>query len=117
MLAPNQRTARTGNRQMLKMLTAGCLLAISWPLPHASAHYLWVVIDRQSGENGTANIYFEEGTAAGDGHYRQDRVYSCPSQSVLSVPQPSEVRDVTPMKNLKTKMILHSYRECRKMTA
>lgn len=35
----------------------------------AEAHYLWVNIDREVGPNGSARIIFEEGPAAGDGHY------------------------------------------------
>lgn len=35
----------------------------------ASAHYLWVNIDRNAGPNGSAGVYFEEGPAPGDGHY------------------------------------------------
>ena len=35
----------------------------------ASAHYLWVSVDNKSGEQGAANIYFEEGPAPGDGGY------------------------------------------------
>lgn len=35
----------------------------------ASAHYLWVSIDPAAGPNGAARIFFEEGPAAGDGHY------------------------------------------------
>jgi hypothetical protein len=35
----------------------------------ASAHYLWVTIDKQPGTHGATKIYFEEGPAAGDGSY------------------------------------------------
>lgn len=37
--------------------------------PQASAHYLWVTIDKQGGGHGTANIIFEEAPLARDGHY------------------------------------------------
>jgi hypothetical protein len=43
-----------------------CLLGLFCPLPQASAHYLWVTIDKQ---NGATNIYFEGAPAAGDGRY------------------------------------------------
>lgn len=33
------------------------------------AHYLWVTVDENAGDHGTANIYFEEAPQAGDGHY------------------------------------------------
>ncbi|MDA1049716.1 MAG: hypothetical protein O3C40_04440 [Planctomycetota bacterium] len=35
----------------------------------AAAHYLWVTIDAETGEHGTANIYFEGGPGPGDGQY------------------------------------------------
>ena len=35
----------------------------------AVAHYLWVNVDAEGSEHGTANLYFEEGPAAGDGGY------------------------------------------------
>lgn len=35
----------------------------------AEAHYLWIAIDKKTGDHGQANVYFEEGPAAGDGHY------------------------------------------------
>ena len=38
-------------------------------LSTASAHYLWVTLDPKTGEQGTANIYFEGGPSAGDGQY------------------------------------------------
>ena len=52
---------------MLRSLPIICLLLGLCPLPHASAHYLWVTIDDQGG--GTARIVFEEAPSAGDGHY------------------------------------------------
>ena len=45
------------------------LLATVVCVTPAFAHYLWVVIDQKAGEHGTANIVFEGGPAAGDGHY------------------------------------------------
>lgn len=54
---------------MRKTLPVFCLLTLFPSLPHASAHYLWVTIDKRGGEHGTANIYFEEAPAARDGHY------------------------------------------------
>lgn len=54
---------------MRKRLLVFFLLNVFGALSHASAHYLWVTVDRQGGEFGSANIYFEEGPAAGDGHY------------------------------------------------
>ena len=54
---------------MRRILAAFVLLNLLGGLPHASAHYLWVTVDSQGGEFGTANIYFEEGPAAGDGEY------------------------------------------------
>jgi uncharacterized GH25 family protein len=32
-------------------------------------HYLWVTIDKKSGEHGTTNIYFEGSASPGDGQY------------------------------------------------
>ena len=52
---------------MLRSLLIICLLLGFCPLPHASAHYLWVTIDDQDGR--TARIIFEEAPSAGDGHY------------------------------------------------
>ncbi|MFC1596839.1 hypothetical protein ACFL5Q_02725 [Planctomycetota bacterium] len=54
---------------MLKSLPLLPLLLGFCPLPHASAHYLWVTIDDRAGESGTARIVFEESPSAGDGHY------------------------------------------------
>jgi len=45
------------------------LILLCFALPSASAHYLWVALDDTSGEHGVANIYFEEGPAAGNGEY------------------------------------------------
>lgn len=54
---------------MRKTLPVFCLLSLFCLLPRASAHYLWVTIDKQSGEHGTVNIIFEEAPSARDGHY------------------------------------------------
>jgi hypothetical protein len=35
----------------------------------ASAHYLWLSIDKDSGDHGTMNLYFEEGPWPRDGQY------------------------------------------------
>ena len=35
----------------------------------ALAHYLWIAVESESGEQGTAHLYFEEGPAPGDGFY------------------------------------------------
>lgn len=54
---------------MLKWLPLTVLVAVLCSPHQASAHYLWVTIDNQSGEHGVTRIYFEEAPAAGDGHY------------------------------------------------
>ena len=51
------------------LLPAFCLVSLFVALPSASAHYLWITIAGKPGQHGSANIYFEEGPAAGDGHY------------------------------------------------
>ncbi|MBT4864120.1 MAG: hypothetical protein HON53_03230 [Planctomycetaceae bacterium] len=55
-----QKTTRSF---VLGLVAFGCLLSV------ASAHYLWITIDKKTGENGTTNIYFEGGPGPGDGHY------------------------------------------------
>jgi len=52
-----------------RSLPAVFLICLLWPVPHASAHYLWVEIDAEADEHGMAVIYFEEAPAPGDGHY------------------------------------------------
>jgi hypothetical protein len=54
---------------MLKSLLLGLLLNVVGLASVASAHYLWVAIEKKSGEGEVANIYFEEGPAPGDGGY------------------------------------------------
>jgi hypothetical protein len=58
------------NYDMTKLFRATCagllLLTIA---SAASAHYLWVTIDRKAGVHGTTNIYFEGGPGPGDGQY------------------------------------------------
>lgn len=44
-------------------------LCLFCSLPQASAHYLWITIDTRLGDNGAANIIFEESPSAGDGYY------------------------------------------------
>lgn len=47
-----------------------CLVLTALLLPSvASAHYLWVTVQPDAGEHGTATIYFEGGPSPGDGHY------------------------------------------------
>ena len=54
---------------MIKCLSFAALINMIGLLGVASAHYLWVTVDRKTGEHGTTNIYFEEGLAAGDGQF------------------------------------------------
>ncbi len=54
---------------MFKRLPLLGLVAILCSPHQASAHYLWVTIDNQSGEHGVTRIFFEESPSAGDGHY------------------------------------------------
>jgi uncharacterized GH25 family protein len=54
---------------MRRTLPIVCILNLFCLLSHASAHYLWVTIDNQVGEHGSADIYFEHAPSAGDGHY------------------------------------------------
>ena len=58
---------------MLKKLLLACLINGICLISGASAHYLWVTIDKKAGDNGTTNVYFEGGPSAGDGQYL-DRV-------------------------------------------
>jgi hypothetical protein len=53
---------------MLKPLLLGSVLHLVALASVASAHYLWFAVEKQP-EGEAANIYFEEGPAAGDGHY------------------------------------------------
>lgn len=52
-----------------KQTVLACLIGLGCLISTASAHYLWVAVDAKTGSHGTANIYFEEGPAPGDGHY------------------------------------------------
>jgi hypothetical protein len=54
---------------MLKKLLLACLINGICLISGASAHYLWVTIDKKAGDNGTTNVYFEGGPSAGDGQY------------------------------------------------
>ena len=54
---------------MLRTLPLACALNILFLLSTASAHYLWLNLDKKSGENGTANLFFEGGAGPGDGKY------------------------------------------------
>jgi uncharacterized GH25 family protein len=56
----------TRTRQVTAALTLFAMALGTSPL---LAHYLWVTIDAKQGEHGTANLYFEGGPGAGDGHY------------------------------------------------
>tara|TARA_R110002072_G_scaffold303140_1_gene495574 strand:+ start:50097 stop:50906 length:810 start_codon:yes stop_codon:yes gene_type:complete len=56
------------NRSVLRAATSlfllfGVLSSSAW------SHYLWVVLDKKSGEHGTVNVYYEGGPAPGDGQY------------------------------------------------
>ena len=59
------------HQRLISVLLINTLFAVS----QASAHYLWVVIDKTPGD-AAANIYFEESPAAGDGHYLEPFVKS-----------------------------------------
>lgn len=48
---------------------AFCLILLCCSAPQAFAHYLWVALDSDDDQRGTAVIYFEESPAPGDGHY------------------------------------------------
>ena len=54
-------------KSRLFILTACCVPLII--TQQVNAHYLWVTIDQEQGENGTALIYFEGGPFPGDGSY------------------------------------------------
>ena len=54
---------------MLKKLLLAFLINGICLVSGASAHYLWVTIDKKAGENGSTNVYFEGGPSAGDGQY------------------------------------------------
>jgi len=54
------------NPRTLSIVIAICIGVVS---STASAHYLWVTIDKNAGTHGTTNIYFEGGPGPGDGHY------------------------------------------------
>lgn len=45
------------------------VIGIAFTASITDAHYLWVRVDKDHGADGTANIYFEESPAPGDGHY------------------------------------------------
>lgn len=48
---------------MSLFLLVGLLSSSAW------SHYLWVVLDSKSGNNGTVNVYYEGGPGPGDGQY------------------------------------------------
>ncbi len=54
---------------MTRAILSAIVIHLSLLLASADAHYLWLAIDRTTGENGTANLYFEEGPRPGDGQY------------------------------------------------
>jgi len=54
------------NAKKLSIVIAICIGVLS---STASAHYLWVTIDKSAGAHGTTNIYFEGGPGPGDGKY------------------------------------------------
>jgi len=56
-------TSKTGIRLTAVLIAHGVCLST------ASAHYLWVTVDRKAGGNGVANIYFEGGPSPGNGKY------------------------------------------------
>lgn len=56
------------NRSVLRAATSlfllvGILSSSAW------SHYLWVGLDKKSGEHGTVNVYYEGGPGPGDGQY------------------------------------------------
>lgn len=53
----------------LKVTFAAILVTGAGLQSTATAHYLWIAIDKEGGEHGTAHIYFEEGPKPGDGKY------------------------------------------------
>ncbi|REJ93336.1 MAG: DUF4198 domain-containing protein [Planctomycetota bacterium] len=55
------------NQRLTRSFSAVVLLF--FPVMAAQAHYLWVDVDPDDGKHGTANLYFEEGPAPGDGGY------------------------------------------------
>ncbi len=54
---------------MLKAMPIVCALNLFCLSPGALAHYLWVTVDAQEGDHGTAEIHFEETPSAGEGRY------------------------------------------------
>jgi hypothetical protein len=54
---------------MQNLIRAFLVLCFCCCAPSAWAHYLWVTVEGEGGEYGSAKIYFEEGPSAGDGHY------------------------------------------------
>jgi hypothetical protein len=57
-------------RPLQRALTAAIALLGLLGLPgQAWAHYLWVAMNSQAGQHGSANIYFEESPSPGDGQF------------------------------------------------
>lgn len=54
---------------MRNTLPMSCFFCLFCFLSHASAHYLWVTVNTKCGDNGAADIIFEEAPMAGDGYY------------------------------------------------
>lgn len=57
-----------------RTLAVSCALIALFTSQSARAHYLWV---KFAAEENVANIYFEEGPAAGDGHYLDHFATTC----------------------------------------
>ena len=54
---------------MIRIQCAALVGSLLFAMETASAHYLWLTLDGKAGENGTVNLYFEEGPRPGDGGY------------------------------------------------
>ncbi len=54
---------------MLRLSSIAVALQVVLMAQVASAHYLWLGLDAKGGDNGTINLYFEEGPRPGDGQY------------------------------------------------
>ena len=82
---------------MRRRIPAFLLLNLLFFVPQASAHYLWVAIEKDSGDEPTVGIYFEEGPAARDGGYLDPILASNKTwwRTVENIePQPVEVSDI-----------------------
>ncbi len=54
---------------MLRKITFACAINLALLFSSASAHYLWINVDTKSGDQGTTNLFFEEGPRPGTGKY------------------------------------------------